>query len=271
MCPRFQSPSTQHNWYPAALWRTHMLLLFSTFPWPSIHLFGSRLKTLCSPWLGNTHNLFHLSTYKQHVFPVTSLRVDFSSAVRSKQDKKMQVNIWYCFLFIPLTLLPKRTSSFDHFADNILQSPLIHKSKGVRESRWDERCRVTMLQFNVHLERQKSKNLNKISLSYMSEMQVKMINSFINCQATVKLWLAPSNCAKTQMTFASKPLKAANQKLRLHRDAASLAEQRIKQLAASAAIFTFYTTALFRNNFLLFDFWIRDDGNQVHIYVANVC
>lgn len=66
------------------------------------------------------------------------------------------------------------------------------------------------------------------------------------------------------MTFASRILEAANQTLLLHRDAASLAEQRIHQLAASASMFTFYTeqgTAALRcDNVLLFsDFWISDD------------
>lgn len=109
-----------------------LLLCFScapTLPWPSTHLFGSRHKTPCSPRLGNTRYLLQFSTYKHHAFPVTSLRVSLSSAVRSRQDKKMQVNIWCCFLFIALTLLPERTSSFDHFADNIQQSAFFHKSK----------------------------------------------------------------------------------------------------------------------------------------------
>lgn len=75
------------------------------------------------------------------------------------------------------------------------------------------------------------------------------------------------------MTFASRILEAVNQSLPLHRDAAS--EQRIRQLAASASMFTFYTeqgTAALRcDNVLLFsDFWISDDGDCVNIYVAYV-
>lgn len=168
----------------------------------------------------------------------------------------MQVNIWYCFLFIALALVPKRTSFFDHLADNIRLS--FHKSNGVERV---ERWRVSGLHSRVGLERQKSKNLNKISFSYMSGMHMKMINSLTNCQAAVKLWRgiwALSDRAKTQMTFASRLLEAANQKLLLHKDTVLLAEQRTQQLAASAAIFLFYpeqsTGELFPDKFLLLFF-----------------
>lgn len=181
-------------------------------------------KTLRSPWLGNTHNIFN-EVPTNNMSSLTGRRL-ISCPIQTRQKDAGK----HLILFIALTLLPKRTFPFDHLADNILQSTFFHKSKGVQivEMRWE--TKTNSASFNAGLERQKSKNLNKISFSYMSGMHVKMINILANCQATVKLWCgirALSNCAQTQMIFASRVLKAANQTLLLHRDAASLAEQRL--------------------------------------------
>lgn len=127
-----------------------MLLPCSTLPWPSIHLFGSRHKTLFCPWLGNTQ-LFQSSTYKQPDF--LSRHYVQASHQLSNPDKTKDAGE-HLILFPVYRSRHCQGARFPLITllTTLCKAPFFTNLREWRESRW----RVYGLHFNVGLERQKS-------------------------------------------------------------------------------------------------------------------